>query len=181
MKRRQEQTLVYFVKLMVTRCLGSGTVLKNKIAQIKFENELTQKIFFLTCSRYEFKVINISEFRKILIFWREKFIHLELKMIKFGSKGTPFEPFLVPLRPRNVSFPSNLGEFFLLSPQDPLTSQSPKVAGARGDILSARQSFSFALFCKAQAFPLPQFRWVRAVSGSNFRERSGQIEAKILS
>lgn len=145
MKRRQEQTLVYFVKLMVTRCLGSGTVLKNKIAQIKFENELTQKIFFLTCSRYEFKVINISEFRKILIFWREKFIHLELKMIKFGSKGTPFEPFLVPLRPPNVSFPSNLGEFFLLSPKIPSQASHPKWP-ARGEIFSPLAKVSVLLF-----------------------------------
>ncbi|ROT84147.1 down syndrome cell adhesion molecule [Penaeus vannamei] len=49
----------------------------------------------------------------------------------------------------------------LCAPSEPFSSESPKVAeGARGDIYIRHQGSSFALTCKVQGFPVPEYRWV---------------------
>lgn len=47
------------------------------------------------------------------------------------------------------------------APSEPFSSESPKVAeGARGDIYIRHQGSSFALTCRVQGFPVPEYRWV---------------------
>lgn len=49
----------------------------------------------------------------------------------------------------------------LCAPSEPFSSESPKVAeGARGDIYIRHQGSSFALTCRVQGFPVPEYRWV---------------------
>lgn len=43
---------------------------------------------------------------------------------------------------------------------EPYSSESPKVAGARGETIERREGSGFALPCRAQGFPVPEFRLV---------------------
>lgn len=48
----------------------------------------------------------------------------------------------------------------LISCPEPFSSESPKLAGARGDIFFRQQESSFAIPCRVQGFPVPEFRSV---------------------
>lgn len=62
----------------------------------------------------------------------------------------------------------------LCAPSEPFSSESPKVAeGARGDIYIRHQGSSFALTCKVQGFPVPEYRWVCREEGVS-KERGGE-------
>ncbi|XP_042237779.1 Down syndrome cell adhesion molecule-like protein Dscam2 isoform X18 [Homarus americanus] len=61
---------------------------------------------------------------------------------------------------------------------EPFSSESPKIAeGARSDTFFRRQGSSFALPCKAQGFPVPEFRWFKF--SENGRKASVELGERV--
>ncbi|XP_042237799.1 Down syndrome cell adhesion molecule-like protein Dscam2 isoform X36 [Homarus americanus] len=60
---------------------------------------------------------------------------------------------------------------------EPYSSESPKISGARGESIVRRASSGFAVPCRAQGFPVPEFRWFKF--SENGRKASVELGERV--